>query len=254
MTIFRSLAFLAILAVSMPLAAQQEEPSLGEVARQNQAAKKAEPEHVFTDQGNKAAIPTAPVSLCGEPLPIMQTTYAAAFAGQTQLQPSDEDLSKALLDWLDHHPELQQMNPRELARAEEPRTEKQEQADQELAEKIAGMLTQEIIDFKPTHSDEEVADRIAKALAAKAPPRQADALIRAVRDEELRRAALKGQPTDFDRVSEAINLYSICENKRLMVSQTQVEEQSIALLRKKLTDAGFHLPDPTAAAASQDGK
>src|SRR5689334_15906771 len=92
MTIFRSLACLPILAVAIPLSAQQEGPSLGDVARQNQAAKKAEPEHVFTDQGNKAAIPTAPVSLCGEPLPIMQTTYAAAFAGQVQLQPSDEEL------------------------------------------------------------------------------------------------------------------------------------------------------------------
>lgn len=255
MTIFRRVACLTILALSVPVAAQQEELSLGEVARQNQAAKKADPEHVFTDQGSKAAIPATPVSYCGEPLPIMQTTYAAAFAGQSQLQPSDEELSKALLDWIDHRPELQNINPRELARVEEPRTEKQEQADKDLAEKIASMLTQEIVDFKPTHSDEEVADRIAKALAAKAPPRQADALIRAVRDEELRRAALKGEPTEFDRVSEAINLYSICENKRLMVSQTEVEQQSIALLRKKLADAGFHLPDPTPAPTpSEDGK
>ena len=253
MNIFRSLACFAILLGTLSVAAQ-EEPSLGEVARRNQAAKKSEPARVFTDQGNKAPIPAPPVSLCGEPLPIMQTTYAAAFAGQSQLQPSDEELSKALLDWLDHHPDLQQVNPRDLARAEEPRTEKQEQGDQELAEKIASMLTQEIVDFKPTHSDEEVADRIAKALSAKAPPRQADALIRAVRDEELRRAALKGEPTEFDRVSEAINLYSICENKRLIVSQAEVEQKSIALLREKLGEAGFHLPDPNLAPASEDGK
>jgi hypothetical protein len=258
MNIFRSLACLTILlAAAASVAAQEQgEPSLGEVARRNQAAKKvAEPARVFTDQGSKEAIPAAPVSYCGDPLPIMQTTYAAAFAGQSQLQPSDEELSKALLDWLDHHPELQLVNPRELARADEPRTEKQEKSDQELAEKISGMLTQEIIDFKPTHSDEEVAERIAKALSAKAPPRQADALIRAVRDEELRRSALKGQPTEFDRVSEAINLYSICENKRLIVSQTEVEQKSIALLRKKLADAGFRLPDPNPAQASEaDGK
>ena len=254
------IAVLLLGIAAIPVLAQQPDddapPSLGEVARQNREKhQKAQPEHVLSDEAKEPQDPpeTAETSLCGEPLPLMQQTYASAFVGQQP--PSDEELGKALLEWLAQHPGLEVINPEELAQTDEPRTTKQFWADHDLADKIAAMFVEEMKEFREKHSEAEINERIAKLLSAKSPLRQGDVLERAVRDEKQRRASAQGKmTTDSDRLSEAINLYSICENKRLIGSQDEVEKLSKLALRTKLEQAGFKLPNDSTAPAKSDGE
>jgi hypothetical protein len=257
------IAVLLLGIAAIPVLAQQQDEdaplSLGEVARQNrEKQKKAEPEHVLSDEAKEPQDPpeAEETSLCGEPLPLMQQTYASAFVGQQP--PSDEELGKALLEWLGQHPGLESISPEDLARTEEPRTMKQFWADHDLADKIALMFVEEMKEFREKHSEAEVSERIAKMLSAKSPLRQGDVLERAVRDEKQRRASAQGKtPAESDLLAEAINLYSICENKRLIGSQDEVEKQSKLALRTKLEQAGFKLPDlpnDTATPAKTDGE
>ena len=112
--------------------------------------------------------------------------------------------------------------------------------NKELAEKIAQSFTDEMVEFKPTHTDEEVKEQLQKLMSAKLPQRQADVLESAVRDEKQRRAAAEGKtPTNKDRLDEAVNLYAICENKRLVASQSEVEKLTKAALKTKLEQVGF---------------
>jgi hypothetical protein len=236
--------FLLVVLVVCSARAQEPEPSLGDVARQSRAEKKADPNHVLSDE-NEAQPAPAPqdASLCGAPVPLVQDLYAAALAGQKT--PAEDDLAKALLEWMNLHPQLEKMDPEELAKADEPRTDEQVQADQELANKIAQSFTDEMVEFKKNHTDEEVQERLAKLMSATAPQRQADVLESAVRDEKLRRTAAEGKaPAEEDRVKEAVNLYAICENKRLIASQGEVDKMTKAALRAKLTEAGFAVSEP----------
>jgi hypothetical protein len=168
----------------------------------------------------------------------MQTVYASALVGQKT--PPEDEIASALTDWLTKHPDLEKIDPADLAKADEPRTESQTRANKELADKIAQSFTDEMVEFKPTHTDEEVKERLQKLMSVKLPQRQADVLESAVRDEKQRRAAAEGKmPTDKDRLDEAVNLYAICENKRLIASQSEVEKLTRAALKTKLEQVGF---------------
>lgn len=234
--------FLLVLLVVCTARAQEPEPSLGDVARQSRPERKADPKHVLSDEKETAPEEKPDTSLCGPPVPLVQEMYASALTGHKT--PAEEDVAKALLEWIDLHPKLETMDPVDLAKTEEPRTDQQVQADQELANKVAQSFTDEMVEFKKTHTDEEVRDHLAKLMSSKAPQRQADVLSSAIRDETQRRAAADGTaPSNEDRIKEAVNLYAICENKRLIASQGEVEKMTKAALRSKLTDAGFTLAE-----------
>jgi hypothetical protein len=234
--------FLLVLLVVCTARAQEPEPSLGDVARQSRTDKKADPEHVFSDDKGTAPEEKPDTSLCGPPIPLIQEMYAATLTGHNT--PAEEELGKALVGWLDLHPQLETMDPDDLAKADEPRTDQQVQSDQALADKIAQSFTDEMVEFKKTHNAEEVQAQLAKLMAAKSPQRQADTLESNVRDEKLRRAAAQGKvPAKEDRIQEAVNLYAICENKRLIASQGEVDKLTKSALRAKLADAGFTLAE-----------
>jgi hypothetical protein len=234
--------FLLVLFVVCTARAQESEPSLGDVARQSHAEKKADPKHVLSDDKETLPEEKPDTSLCGPPVPLVQEMYASALTGRKT--PSEDDLAKVLLEWMDLHPQLEKMDPDDLAKADEPRTEQQVEADKELANKVAQSFTDEMVEFKKTHTDEEVQDHLSKLMSTKAPQRQADVLASAVRDEKQRRTSANGVvPSKEDRVKEAVNLYAICENKRLIASQGEVEKMTKAALRAKLTDAGFTLAE-----------
>ncbi len=240
--------FLLVLFVVCTARAQQSE-SLGDVARKTRTEKKSESKIVLTDQEHDqtAASQSSEASVCGEPLPIMQAVYISALTGQKT--PPEEDMAKDLVAWLNAHPDLQKMDPEALAKAEEPRTESQEKADQELANKIAQSFTDEMVEYKKNHTDEEVQEKLGKLMSAQLPARQADVLQSAVRDEKRRREAAADPPSDKDRLEQAVNLYAICENKRLIVSQGEVEKMSKMALKSKLEEAGFTLEKPAAEEA-----
>jgi hypothetical protein len=101
-----------------------------------------------------------------------------------------------------------------------------------------------MVEFKKNHTDEEVQERLAKLISAKTPQRQADVLASAVRDEMQRRAAAEGKTTSHDdRLNEAVNLYAICENKRLIASQGETEKMTKEALKAKLSEAGFKVAE-----------
>jgi hypothetical protein len=159
-------------------------------------------------------------------------------------------MAKELVGWLDAHPDLQQMDPEVLAKSDEPRTEAQEKSDQELANKIAQSFTDEMVEFKKNHTDDEVREKLTALMSAKLPARQADVLESAVRDEKRRRETVAAEPSEKDRLEQAVNLYAICENKRLIVSQGEVEKMSKTALKAKLEEAGFTLEQPATEEAS----
>src|SRR4051794_7913540 len=107
--------FLLVLLVVCTARAQEPEPSLGDVARQSRAEKKGEAIREVSDQKDTEPLATeAPdTSLCGPPIPLMQTMYAAALLGQPT--PPEDQLAKELLGWLDKHLNLEKMDPEELA-------------------------------------------------------------------------------------------------------------------------------------------
>ncbi len=236
--------FLIVVLVVCSARAQDAE-SLGDVARKNRTEKKEESKIVVTDQDHDEPAPvpvSSDASVCGAPLAIMQAVYVAALTGQKT--PPEDDMARELVAWLGTHPDLEKMDPEALAKSDEPRTEAQEKADQDLANKIAQSFTDEMVEYKKNHTDEEVQDRVAKLMSAKLPARQADVLESAVRDEKRRRQGATTPPTDKDRLEQAINLYAICENKRLIVSQAEVEKMSKAALKAKLEEAGFAIEPP----------
>ena len=243
--------FLLVLFVVCTARAQESE-SLGDVARRQRSEKKDESKIVLTDQAHDEPAAPAPspgeAPMCGAPLPIMQSVYVAALTGQKT--PPEDEMAKDLLEWLNGHPDLQKMDPEVLAKTVEPRTEAQEKADQDLANKIAQSFTDEMVEYKKNHTDEEVHGKLAALMSAKLPARQADVLERAVRDEKRRRESVTEAPTDKDRLEQAVNLYAICENKRLIVSQGEVEKMSKTALKAKLEEAGFTLEQP----ASEEAK
>ncbi len=234
--------FLLVLLAVVMARAQEPEISLGEVARQNRAEKKAEAKVVVDDQEHdqeQAATPEDD-SLCGDPVPVMQEVYASALLNQKA--PEEAKISEALLGWLADHPDLKKMDPSELAKADQPYTQKQAEADQQLADRIAQSFADEMVEFKKGHTEEETHDRLNKLLEAKSAQRQADVLDSAVRDEKQRRAAGEGKTqTEKDRLEQAVNLYAICENKRLIASDNEVEKLTKAALKAKLAAAGFEV-------------
>lgn len=240
--------FLLVLLVVCTARAQESE-SLGDVARKHRSEKREPSKVLLTDQEHDE--PTEPAttaadeaSVCGAPLPIMQSVYVAALTGQKT--PPEEDMAKELLGWLNDHPDLENTEPETLAKINEPRTDAQEKADHDLADKIAQSFTDEMVEYKKNHTDEEVQEKLAKLMSATLPTRQADVLESAVRDEKRRREAATAPASDKDRLEQAINLYAICENKRLIVSQAEVEKISKASLKSKLEEAGFTLEQPAA--------
>src|SRR4051794_25984519 len=208
--------FLLVLLVVCTARAQEAQPSLGDVARQNRAEKKAEPIHVLTDEKESTPVEPPDNSVCGPPIPLMQVMYASAMLGQKT--PPEDEIAKELLGWLNQHPELEKMDPETLAKGTEPRTDRQIQADEDLSNKIAQSFTDEMVEYKKSHTEEEVQEHLQKLLnSPPSPQRQADVMTSAVRDEKLRRTAAAGKPAaESDRLNEAVNLYAICENKRLM--------------------------------------
>jgi hypothetical protein len=237
-----ALMFLLVVLAVVEARAQETDSgvSLGDVARQNRPAAKADPKFVLTDQIEEDPGPaqTLENSICGAPIPLMQTVYASTLVGQKT--PSEEEVAKELVGWLDKHPDIEKMDPEDLAKSYEPRTESQSKANKELAEKIAQSFTDEMVEYKPLHSDDEVKERVAQLMSGKLPQRQADVLESAVRDEKRRRAEAEVKtPSDKDRLEEAVNLYAICENKRLIASQGEVEKLTKAALKAKLEQVGF---------------
>jgi hypothetical protein len=239
-------ALMFLLVVLAVCTARAQEPGqtipLGDVVKMNPPQEKADPRFVISDQKEPAPatnVKPTPPSLCGPPIPLIQQMYALALAGQQP--PAEDQVAKELLNWLGQHPDLEKMDPVELARKDEPRTDEQEQADKDLASKIAQSFTEELVEYKKSHTDEEVKARLEKLISgAEAPQRQGDVLASAVRDEQQRRAAPQAStPSDKDRLDEAVNLYAICENKRMMASQDEVEKLTRAAMKEKLEAAGF---------------
>jgi hypothetical protein len=238
--------FLLVVFVVCTARAQESEPSLGDVARQNREDKKSDAKLVLSDQQEDTpSVEPADTSLCGPPIPLMQEMYASAMVGQET--PPEDELARELLGWLNQHPRLEEMDPEELAKSDEPHTDQQKQADKDLADKIAQSFTDEMVEYRKSHTDDEVQERLAKLLnSPPSPQRQADVMASAVRDEKRRRAAATGNsPSEKERLDEAVNLYAICENKRLMASQGEVDKLTKAALRAKLSDAGFELVQET---------
>src|SRR5437879_5571285 len=97
--------FLLVVFVVCTARAQEIEPSLGDVARQTRVEKKADPKHVLSDDQETAPEEKPDTSLCGPPIPLMQEMYAATLTGQKT--PAEEDLAKALLEWMALHPQLE---------------------------------------------------------------------------------------------------------------------------------------------------
>ena len=203
--------------------------SLADVARQSRehagTAKKS-----WDDQNSDfGRSPEDSGTACGAPLASVQPGYVSGLLGQPVRDP---DMAKALLHWLDKHPDLDVMHPEDIARITFPMTPGQSRANQAAANSVAERWISLTSDIAEKGNQSDMNGEISSLMST--PYKSgADALLaRAVREEQQRRVRSDG--SDADKMQEAVNLYSICENRRQAQFETDIDKLAKAEFQKRL--------------------
>jgi len=222
-----TLAALLLALASVSFAQNATPVSLADVARQSKA-QKSTAKHVWDDQnsdfgrtGEDAMTP------CGAPIASLESGYVSSLMGKA---PTDEQVPKALLRWLEKHSDLDVMHPEDIAKVNFPRTPGQVQANQAMAKAAADELERQA---SPNSSGDAV--DISAVMNTPIVTNAGSTLAAAVRNEQQRRVRSDGSPAD--KLEEAVNLYSICESRRVVQFQDEVDRLAKQDLQKRLSPA-----------------
>ena len=225
-----AVTFLLFALVTISFAQTTTDVSLADAARQSKAHNGAA-KHVYDDQnsdfgrsGEDAATP------CGAPIPMLQSGYVSSLMGKT---PDEELVSKALLKWLDKHLELDVMHPEDIAKINFPRTVSQAQLNRLMAIRAADQLEQEATAASSNPGDP--AGALAALMSTPITTGAGSVMAAAVRSEQQRRFRSDG--SQADRLAEAVNLYSICESRRIVQFEGEVDQLAKAEFKKRMTAA-----------------
>src|SRR3954469_21422006 len=108
-----SIAVLLFAMAPVVVAQNVNTASLADVARQSRAHTNTA-KHSWDDQNSDFGRSTEDSGTpCGAPLPSVQNGYVSSLVGKSV---EDPELSKALVRWLEKHPDLDVVRPEELAR------------------------------------------------------------------------------------------------------------------------------------------
>jgi ATP-dependent Lon protease len=222
----------ALLLAWVPVvAAQSSTPdNLADVARESRT-RAASTKHVWNDQngdydGRTAEDASTP---CGAPLQSFEAGYVSSLGGKV---PTDDQDKKALLRWFEKHPELDVMHPEDIAKINFPRTAAQAQTNQSMANAAADQMVRQTSAATESGNPNDVNASISAAMSIPITTNASSTLATAVRNEQARRVRSDGSETD--RIEEAVNLYSICESRRMVQFQDEVDRLAKQEFQKRL--------------------
>lgn len=214
--------------------AQSSSDSLGDIARESRAHAgntKRVYDNQNSDFGRSADDSQTP---CGAPIAGLPAGYVTSMLGQTI---ADDQLAKALLKWLEKHPDADLLHPADLARINFPDTAAQEKDNQQAAREESNQWLRQA----SAPQDDSASGATAPAPSGSTIASLNSALAKAVDAEQQRRIRSDGSAAD--RLQEASNLYSICESRRQLQFQPEVDRLAKEYLQKQLAsnaDAANH--------------
>ncbi len=194
--------------------------SVADAARQSKAHSSAA-KRVYDDQNGEFGRSGEDTSTpCGATIASLESGSVSALMGKT---PDDDDVAKTLVKWLDKHPELDVMHPEDIAKIEFPRSMGQSDGNKARAMAVATEFEKHL-----------AAGADLKTLVMTPYSSGAESVIlMAIRNEQQRRVQSDGSPED--RLKEAVNLYSICENRRIQQFDPEIDQMAKQELKNRLT-------------------
>jgi hypothetical protein len=230
----RKFVFASAMAISLVSAAvaQSDSTSLGDVARQSRnhtaTAKKVwndESEDISTGTGDGG-------SPCGAPLTTVPIGSTSALLGKSL--PVDDPIAKSLVKWLEKHPDLDSMAVDNLSKISFPRSPEQSKANAYMASQEVDRWVAETVAAKED-GPEKVNGVVTDIMNTRNSAAPSSVVATAVEKERDRRNRSDG--SQADKISEAINLYTICENRRMAQMLDDVDALAKADFRKRIETA-----------------
>ncbi|HVZ15509.1 MAG TPA: hypothetical protein VG897_00190 [Terriglobales bacterium] len=179
-------------------------------------------------------------------MPSLQNGYISSLLGKPI---QDPELANALMRWLEKHPELDIFRPEDLARISFPLTASQAQENQEKAHAVAEQWYQQTAAGVQASNG----DLTAATSAIMDAPLKSNAevtLAQAVSIEQQRRVQSDGSTAD--RLKEAANLYSICESRRQMQFEPEVDKLAKQEFQKRISELAQTIGEPAKHNANND--
>lgn len=220
-------SFLLLLAFTPAVRAQNTD-SLADVARASRAHT-ASVKHSWDDQNSDfGRSPDDSGTACGAAIAGLPDGYVSSLIGKTDVDP---DLSKALVRWMDKHPDLDVMHPEDIAKIMFPVTVAQLQQNQATAKNVAAKWVREASQPAQPNAGDSAAPSPAANFVYKTDANIT--LARAIDTEQQRRVRSDGSPSD--KLAEAVNLYSICESRRMIQFEGDVDKLAKQEFQKQIT-------------------
>lgn len=239
-----SLTVLLLGLAPVALAQDVNTVSLGDIARQSRAhngqAKKS-----WDDQNSDFGRSTEDSGTpCGATIAEMPSGFVPGLIGQSV---KDPNVAKALMRWLEKHPDLDLVHPEDLAKLNFPRTPAQVEANQQSAHSIAQSWLGDATVAANSGNQNDLDAAVGAAMNGNGKSNAGAVLAEAVDAEQQRRVRSDG--SEGDKVQEAVNMYSICEARR----QQQFEGEIDKLAKQEFQKAVSQV-QAKAAANAQDAQ
>lgn len=232
-SIMRSPLSIAVLLLAFaPLLVAQDTTSvsLADVARQSRAHAGAAAKS-WDDQNSDFGRSTEDSGTpCGAPIAAVENGYVSTFVGKTV---DDPELAKALVHWLNKHPDLDVIHPEDLAKTKFPLTPAQSQLNQSTARAAANHWLQETAGVAQSGTPTEVNSAVSTIMDTPLKSNAQSMLAQAVQAEQQRRVRSDGSAAD--KLQEAVNLYSICESRRQAQFEPDVDKTAKELFKKEFS-------------------
>ncbi len=214
-----------VLAFASLVVAQSSSDSLADVARQSRSHAVAA-KHSWNDQNSDFGRSTDDSATpCGAQLDLPDG-YVSALLGKDNIDP---DLAKALVHWLDKHPDLDNMRPDDIAKIVFPMNASQAQANLATAKLAAARFARE-----STQPSDPGAPQASSPGLPTYSTMAKYTLPKAVEAEQQRRARSDGSAAD--KLQEAVNVYSICESRRQLQFESDIDKLAKQQYQKRMTE------------------
>jgi hypothetical protein len=223
-----SIALLVLAFAPAVLAQSSDSVSLGDIARQSRAHA-VTPKKVFDDQNDDFGRAEDNDTPCGSPIATLPSGYVSSSLG-TPI--ADEQASKLLLKWLERHPDLDLAHPEDLARLNFPKSPAQSKTNQQVASAAADRWLTEIATVAQQGDPGQLNAAVDSVMNSSAVSNANAALVKAVQMEQQRRVRSDGSAAD--KLQEATNLYSICESRRQVQFQDEVDKLAKEYFQKRV--------------------
>jgi hypothetical protein len=223
-----SIALLVLAFAPAVLAQSSDSVSLGDIARDSRAHA-VTPKKVYDDQNDDFGRADDNDTPCGSPIATLASGYVSSTLG-TPI--ADEQLGKLLLKWLERHPDLDLVHPEDLAHLTFPKTPAQSKANQQVASAAADRWLTSLASVAQQGDPGQLNAAVDSVMKSSAVSNANTSLAKALQMEQQRRVRSDGSPAD--KLQEATNLYSICESRRQVQFQDEVDKLAKEYFQKRV--------------------